>query len=84
MKVTKLLTKQTFDLNDLVRAMDGEVRRLFALPPVWPERFAASNAVNLRWSRLFQPVAFSGLDEGEAAHFLCGLRRLNKIAEVQP
>lgn len=51
-KVTKLLAKQTFDLNDLVRAMDGE------------------------------PVAFSGLDEDEAAHFLCGLRRLNKIAEA--
>ncbi|XP_029954460.1 hydroxyproline dehydrogenase [Salarias fasciatus] len=29
-----------------------------------------------------EEVTFPGLDENEAAHFLCGLRRLNKIAEA--
>nr|XP_029134084.1 hydroxyproline dehydrogenase-like isoform X2 [Labrus bergylta] len=29
-----------------------------------------------------EPVDFPGLDEREAAHFLCGLHRLNKIAEA--
>ncbi|XP_060951129.1 hydroxyproline dehydrogenase [Limanda limanda] len=28
-----------------------------------------------------EPISFPGLDESEVAHFLCGLRRLNKIAE---
>lgn len=31
----------------------------------------------------FQAISFPGLDESEVAHFLCGLQRLNKIAEVQ-
>lgn len=35
------------------------------------------------WNCLFQPINFPGLDENEAAHFLCGLQRLNRIAEVQ-
>lgn len=51
-KLTTLMTHQSYDLNLLVRAMDGEV------------------------------ITFPGLDENEAAHFLCGLRRLNKIAEA--
>ncbi|XP_034050554.1 hydroxyproline dehydrogenase [Thalassophryne amazonica] len=29
-----------------------------------------------------EPISFPGLDKGEAAHFLCGLQRLNKIAEA--
>lgn len=31
----------------------------------------------------FQPIDFPGLDERERVHFLCALRRLNTIAEVQ-
>lgn len=30
-----------------------------------------------------QPISFPGLDEWECAHFLCALKRLNTIAEVQ-
>lgn len=30
-----------------------------------------------------QPISFPGLDERECAHFLCALKRLNTIAEVQ-
>lgn len=30
-----------------------------------------------------QAICFPGLDEHERAHFLCALRRLNTIAEVQ-
>ncbi|XP_051272628.1 hydroxyproline dehydrogenase [Dicentrarchus labrax] len=51
-KLTTLIAQQQYDLNLLVRAMDGE-------------------AIN-----------FPGLDESEVAHFLCGLQRLNKIAEA--
>ncbi|XP_028287696.1 hydroxyproline dehydrogenase [Parambassis ranga] len=52
-KLTTLITQQQpYDLDLLIRAMDGE------------------------------PITFSGLDEREAAHFLCGLQRLNKIAEA--
>ncbi|CAN9509069.1 unnamed protein product [Ophioblennius macclurei] len=51
-KLTTLMTHQSYDLNLLVRAMDGET------------------------------VTFPGLDEKETTHFLCGLRRLNKIAEA--
>ncbi|XP_037610574.1 hydroxyproline dehydrogenase [Sebastes umbrosus] len=51
-KLTTLIAQQPYDLNLLVRAMDGE------------------------------PINFPGLDESEAAHFLCSLRRLNKIAEA--
>ncbi|KAJ0060604.1 hypothetical protein NL108_016579, partial [Boleophthalmus pectinirostris] len=51
-KLTTLLAQQPYDLNQLVRAMDGE------------------------------PFSFHGLDEKENAHLLCGLRRLNKIAEA--
>ena len=32
---------------------------------------------------LFQPIRFPGLDERENAHLLCGLKRLNTIAEVR-
>ncbi|XP_042253873.1 hydroxyproline dehydrogenase [Thunnus maccoyii] len=51
-KLTTLIAKQPYDVNLLVRAMDGE------------------------------PINFPGLSEGEAAHFLCGLQRLNRIAEA--
>ncbi|XP_056285369.1 hydroxyproline dehydrogenase isoform X1 [Pseudoliparis swirei] len=51
-KVTTLISRQPYDLNLLVRAMDGE------------------------------PIEFPGLNESEVAHFLCGLQRLNKIAEA--
>uniref|UniRef100_A0A3B4VQW5 Proline dehydrogenase n=1 Tax=Seriola dumerili TaxID=41447 RepID=A0A3B4VQW5_SERDU len=51
-KLTTLITQQPYDLNLVVRAMDGE------------------------------PINFPGLDESEVAHFLCGLQRLNKIAEA--
>lgn len=51
-KLTTVIAQQPYDLNLLVRAMDGE------------------------------PVTFPGLDEKEARHFLCGLQRLNKIAEA--
>ncbi|KAM7381661.1 hypothetical protein PAMA_012485 [Pampus argenteus] len=51
-KLTTLIEKQPYDVNLLVRAMDGE------------------------------PINFPGLGESEAAHFLCGLQRLNKIAEA--
>uniref|UniRef100_A0A665UIT4 Proline dehydrogenase n=1 Tax=Echeneis naucrates TaxID=173247 RepID=A0A665UIT4_ECHNA len=51
-KLTALNAQQLYDLNLVVRAMDGEVR------------------------------LFPGLDDSEAAHFLCGLHRLNKIAEA--
>ncbi|XP_047465015.1 hydroxyproline dehydrogenase [Mugil cephalus] len=51
-KLTTLIAQQPYDLNLLVRAMDGE------------------------------PITFPGLDEKEMTHFLCGLRRLNKIAEA--
>uniref|UniRef100_UPI003AAEC74D hydroxyproline dehydrogenase n=1 Tax=Centroberyx gerrardi TaxID=166262 RepID=UPI003AAEC74D len=51
-KLTTLLSQQQYDLDLLVRAMDGEA------------------------------ISFPGLDERETAHFLCGLQRLNKIAEA--
>ncbi|XP_029384067.1 hydroxyproline dehydrogenase [Echeneis naucrates] len=51
-KLTALNAQQLYDLNLVVRAMDGE------------------------------PISFPGLDDSEAAHFLCGLHRLNKIAEA--
>lgn len=51
-KLTTLMTQQTYDLDLLVRAMDGE------------------------------HVSFPGLDEKETAHLLCGLQRLNRIAEA--
>ncbi|KAM7370818.1 hypothetical protein PAMP_010338 [Pampus punctatissimus] len=51
-KLTTLIAKQPYDMNLLVRAMDGE------------------------------PINFPGLGESEVAHFLCGLQRLNKIAEA--
>ncbi|KAM3860054.1 hydroxyproline dehydrogenase [Diretmus argenteus] len=51
-KLTTLLSQQPYDLDLLVRAMDG------------------------------QPISFPGLDESETAHFLCGLQRLNRIAEA--
>lgn len=41
----------------------------------WPLTFA--------WNLLFQTISFPGLSEREVAQFLFGLRRLNKIAEVQ-
>ncbi|XP_070783575.1 hydroxyproline dehydrogenase [Enoplosus armatus] len=51
-KLTTLIAQQPYDVNLLVRAMDGE------------------------------PISFPGLDESEVAHLLCGLQRLNKIAEA--
>ncbi|KAM3591673.1 uncharacterized protein V6R79_005726 [Siganus canaliculatus] len=51
-KLTTVIAQQPYDLNLLVRAMDGE------------------------------RISFPGLDESEAAHFLCGLQRLNRIAEA--
>ncbi|XP_068439305.1 hydroxyproline dehydrogenase [Clinocottus analis] len=51
-KLTTLITRHPYDLNLLVRAMDGE------------------------------PIEFPGLNESEVAHFLCGLQRLNTIAEA--
>lgn len=51
-KLTTLIAQQPYDLDLLIRAMDGET------------------------------VSFPGLDEKEAAHFLCGLKRLNKISEA--
>uniref|UniRef100_A0A3B3ZP53 Proline dehydrogenase n=1 Tax=Periophthalmus magnuspinnatus TaxID=409849 RepID=A0A3B3ZP53_9GOBI len=51
-KLTTLMAQKPYDLNELIRAMDGE------------------------------PISFHGLDEKENAHLLCGLRRLNKIAEA--
>uniref|UniRef100_A0A667WVG6 Proline dehydrogenase n=2 Tax=Myripristis murdjan TaxID=586833 RepID=A0A667WVG6_9TELE len=51
-KLTTLLSQQKYDLDLLVRAMNGE------------------------------KISFPGLDEKETAHFLCSLRRLNKIAEA--
>uniref|UniRef100_A0A8C5E8T9 Proline dehydrogenase n=1 Tax=Gouania willdenowi TaxID=441366 RepID=A0A8C5E8T9_GOUWI len=50
-KLTTLMTQQSYDLDLLVKAMDG-------------------NAVDV-----------PGLDESETLHFLCGLQRLNRIAE---
>ncbi|KAK7919656.1 hypothetical protein WMY93_010940 [Mugilogobius chulae] len=50
-KLSTLMANQLYDLNLLVRAMDGETIKLH------------------------------GLDEKENTHLLCGLRRLNKIAE---
>ncbi|XP_008300739.1 hydroxyproline dehydrogenase, partial [Stegastes partitus] len=51
-KLTTLIAQQPYDLDLLVRAMDGET------------------------------VSFPGLDEKEAAHFLCSLKRFNKISEA--
>uniref|UniRef100_A0AAQ5Y7Y7 Proline dehydrogenase n=1 Tax=Amphiprion ocellaris TaxID=80972 RepID=A0AAQ5Y7Y7_AMPOC len=51
-KLTTVIAQQPYDLDLLIRAMDGET------------------------------VTFPGLDEKEAAHFLCGLKRLNRISEV--
>lgn len=51
-KLTTLMTQQPYDLDLLVRAMDGEA------------------------------ISFPGLDDKENSHLLCGLRRLNKIAEA--
>ncbi|XP_029312592.1 hydroxyproline dehydrogenase [Cottoperca gobio] len=51
-KLTSLIAQQPYDLNLVVRAMDGE------------------------------PINFPGLDGSDVAHFLCGLQRLNKIAEA--
>ncbi|KAK5850792.1 hypothetical protein PBY51_001638 [Eleginops maclovinus] len=51
-KLTALIAQQPYDLNLLVRAMDGE------------------------------QIHFPGLNESDVAHFLCGLRRLNQIAEA--
>ncbi|KAL7371848.1 hypothetical protein ABVT39_006087 [Epinephelus coioides] len=51
-KLTTLIAQQPYDLNLLVRAMDGE------------------------------QINFPGLNESEVTHFLCGLQRLNKIAEA--
>ncbi|XP_069011761.1 hydroxyproline dehydrogenase [Embiotoca jacksoni] len=53
-KLTTLLAQQPqpYNLDLLVRAMDGE------------------------------PITFPGLEEKAASHFLCGLQRLNKIAEA--
>ncbi|XP_061613067.1 hydroxyproline dehydrogenase isoform X2 [Phyllopteryx taeniolatus] len=51
-KVTKVISNQAYDLDLLVRAMDGE------------------------------DVKFPGLEESDAAHFHCSLRRLNRIAEA--
>ncbi|GAA6214201.1 probable proline dehydrogenase 2 [Lates japonicus] len=51
-KLTTIIAQQPYDLNLLVKAMDGE------------------------------PISFPGLDESEVAHLLCGLQRLNKIAEA--
>ncbi|XP_056626499.1 hydroxyproline dehydrogenase [Triplophysa dalaica] len=51
-KLTSLLRSDRYDLNLLVKAMEGE------------------------------EITFSGLSESENTHFLCGLRRLNKIGEA--
>ncbi|CAJ1080387.1 hydroxyproline dehydrogenase [Xyrichtys novacula] len=51
-KLTTLIAQQPYDLNLVVRAMDGEL------------------------------IKFPGLDESEVAHFLCSLRRFNRIAEA--
>lgn len=51
-KLTKVISKQAYDLDLLVRAMDGE------------------------------EVKFPSLEESEAAHLRCSLRRLNRIGEV--
>ncbi|XP_061667133.1 hydroxyproline dehydrogenase [Syngnathoides biaculeatus] len=51
-KLTKVISKRAYDLDLLVRAMDGE------------------------------DVKFPGLEESDAAHFRCSLRRLNRIAEA--
>ncbi|KAM4623726.1 hydroxyproline dehydrogenase isoform 2-T3 [Polymixia lowei] len=51
-KITTVLSGKPYDLDLLLRAMDG------------------------------QSISFPGLDERENAHFLCGLKRLNKIAEA--
>lgn len=51
-KLTTLMTQQPYNLDLLVRAMDGE------------------------------PISFPGLDDHENAHLLCGMRRLNTIAEA--
>ncbi|CAL1599386.1 unnamed protein product [Knipowitschia caucasica] len=50
-KLTTLMSEQPFDLDLLVRGLDGE-------------------SISLR-----------GLDEKENAHLVCGLRRINRIAE---
>ncbi|XP_054623195.1 hydroxyproline dehydrogenase isoform X1 [Dunckerocampus dactyliophorus] len=51
-KLTNVISKQPYDLDLLVRAMNGET------------------------------VNFPGLEEREAVHFHCSLRRLNRIAEA--
>ncbi|XP_051959109.1 hydroxyproline dehydrogenase [Xyrauchen texanus] len=51
-KLTSLLKTEQYDLNLLVKAMEGE------------------------------EIMFTGLTESENAHFLCSLRRLNKIGEA--
>lgn len=51
-KLTTLMAQKPYDLDLLVRAMDGE------------------------------SICFPGLDDSENAHLLCGLRRLDKIAEA--
>lgn len=51
-KLTSLLSEEHYDLDHLVRAMNGEL------------------------------ISFPGLTEIENTHFLCGLQRLNKVAEV--
>ncbi|KAJ8245871.1 hypothetical protein GJAV_G00261200 [Gymnothorax javanicus] len=51
-KLTSLLQKESYDLNLVVRAMDGE------------------------------HISFPGLTESENTHFLCSLKRLNKVGEA--
>ncbi|XP_061911750.1 hydroxyproline dehydrogenase isoform X1 [Entelurus aequoreus] len=51
-KLTTIISKQPYDLDLLVRAMNGET------------------------------VNFPGLEESEAAHFQCSLRRLKQIAQA--
>lgn len=71
----------------VVRAMDGEVRPTscplnssFALgDSLW---FQIATELYLKL-HFIQAICFPGLDEHERAHFLCALRRLNTIAEVQ-
>lgn len=99
MKLTTLIAQQPYDLNLLVRAMDGEVRQkqtkitqfdrclrfpqfIFTLNCTVLVRGMLLNDM-LNDLCLFQPISFLGLDEREVAHFLCGLQRLNTIAEVQ-
>lgn len=93
-KLTKLIAQQPYDLNLLVRAMDGEVRPQYAKTTQFVRRLPSPQFIHTvhlqRWWGpitsvlcLFQPINFPGLDESEVAHFLCSLQRLNKIAEVQ-